>query len=251
MPTITTACSAITTGTAMAEVGMAGSGLSPGADAAALYRLMAWLSPSYPVGAFTHSHGLEWEVEAGTVRDAGGLRAWIGDILRHGAGRQDAILLAETWTAERAGDAARLAMVAELAAALAPSRERRTETMSQGRAFALATEAAWPVSASKDPADLAYPVAVGLAAARHAIPLEPTLVAYLHAFAANLVSAGVRLVPLGQTDGQRAIARLEPVVAEIAAEALAAGLDDIGGCTLLADIASMRHETQYTRLFRT
>lgn len=234
---------------------MAEPGLASGADAAALYRLMAWLSPSYPVGAFTHSHGLEWEVEAGTVADAGGLCAWIGDILCLGAGRQDAILLAETWRAARAGDIAGLARVAELAASLAPSRERRTETMSQGRAFVLATAAAWPASCGtepvSDPADIAYPVAVGLASARHMVPLEPALTAYLHAFAANLVSAGVRLVPLGQTDGQRAIARLESVVVAVAAEALAAGLDDIGGCVLLADIASMRHETQYTRLFRT
>nr|WP_132807091.1 urease accessory protein UreF [Tepidamorphus gemmatus] len=235
----------------MAEAGMAGSGASRGADAAALYRLMAWLSPAYPVGAFSHSHGLEWEVEAGNVCDAQGLSRWIGDILRHGGGRQDAILLAATWRAIRGGDAAGLAMIAELAAALSPSRERRTETLSQGRAFALATEAAWPAGVGEDPADLAYPVAVGLAAARHGIALEPALVAYLHAFAANLVSAGVRLVPLGQTDGQRAIARLEPVVAAVAAEAMAADLEVIGGCALLADIASMRHETQYTRLFRT
>ncbi len=239
------------TATGMAEAELAGPGSVSGADPAALYRLMAWLSPSYPVGAFTHSHGLEWEIEAGTVSDAEGLCAWIGEILCHGAGRQDAILMAATWRAARAGDAARLETVAELAAALAPSRERRTETMSQGRAFTLATEAAWPAGAGGDPADLAYPVAVGLAAARHAVPLEPALIAYLHAFAANLVSAGVRLVPLGQTDGQRAIARLEPVVAAVAAEALTASLDDLGGCVLLADIASMRHETQYTRLFRT
>lgn len=230
-------------GTAMTE--------RTGAGTAALYRLMVWLSPSYPVGAFTHSHGLEWEVEVGAVTDADGLGRWIGDVLRHGAGRQDAILLAESWRAARADDAARLAAIAELAAALAPSKERRIETLSQGRGFMLATQAAWPADEGPDADDLAYPVAVGLAAARHGIALDPTLIAYLHAVAANLVSAGVRLIPLGQTDGQRLIATLEPVVAGVAEEAEAAGLDDLGGCTLLADIASMRHETQYTRLFRT
>lgn len=252
------------TGTGMAEsVAEAAAADMGGPGAAALYRLMAWLSPSFPVGAFTHSHGLEWEVEAGRVTDADGLCAWVGDILCQGAGRQDAILLAASWRAARAGDAEGLRSIAGLAAALAPSRERRTETLSQGRAFALAAAAAWPAPGPSsglapgltpdavDPDEAAYPVAVAIAAARHGIPLEPTLVAYLHAFAANLVSAGVRLVPLGQTDGQRAIARLEPVVAAVAAEALSTGLDEIGGCALLADIASMRHETQYTRLFRT
>jgi len=238
----------ITTGAAMSETSA-----SAGPDHAALYRLMAWLSPSYPVGAFSHSHGLEWVVEEGTVRDAGALTDWTEEILRFGAGRQDAILLAETWRAVTAGDGDRLADIAELAAALAPSKERQVESLSQGRAFALATDAAWPAG-SETAADIpnpAYPVAVGIAAARHGVPLAPALTVYLHAFSANIVSAGIRQIPLGQTDGQKAIARLEPVVAEVAAEAETSGLDDLGGCVLLADIASMQHETQYTRLFRT
>lgn len=221
-------------------------------DPAALYRLMAWLSPSFPVGAFSHSHGLEWVVETGDVVDAASLEAWVGQILRFGAGRQDAILFAETWRAMIAGDRRRLDEIAELAAALSPSKERAVETLSQGKAFVLATEAAWPAAGAPSPdGDLAYPVAVGIAAGRHGIPLDASLVAYLHAFAANIVSAGVRLIPLGQTDGQKVTAALEPVVAEVAAEAETATLEDLGGCVFFADIASMRHETQYTRLFRT
>ncbi len=239
---------AITTATTMTEAPNAGS-LADGA----LYRLMAWLSPSYPVGAFTHSHGLEWVIEAGAVLDAGSLYDWIEDIALFGAGRQDAILLATSWRAVVGQNTSRLIEIAELAAALAPSKERQLETMAQGRAFKLATDAAWPVETGMDEAggDLAYPVAVGVAAAAHDVPLRPALTAYLHAFAANIVSAGVRLVPLGQTDGQRLIARLEPVIERVAEDALGADLDDLGGCVLLADIASMRHETQYTRLFRT
>ncbi len=220
-------------------------------DPAGLYRLMAWLSPSFPVGAFSHSHGLEWVVETGEVADAATLRDGVTQILRFGAGRQDAILLAETWKAMTAGDDDRLREIAELAAALSPSKERAVETLSQGRAFALAADAAWSLGGGLPRAELAYPVAVGIAAARHGIPLGATLVAYLHAFAANIVSAGIRLIPLGQTDGQRVTAALEPVVSEVGIQAEAAGLDDLGGCVLLADIASMRHETQYTRLFRT
>ena len=145
--------------------------------------------------------------------------------------------------------------VAELAAAFAPSKERFLETTAQGRAFIDATQAAWPcVALSRLMATcegpLAYPVAVGMAAAGHGIPLEDALTAFLHAVAANLVSAGVRLIPLGQTDGQRVLASLEPVIATTASRALATALDDIGGAAFRADIASMRHERQYTRLFR-
>jgi urease accessory protein len=246
--TIPTIMTMTGTETAMAEHAC----LDPALDSAGLYRLMAWLSPSFPVGAFSHSHALEWVVETGEVGDVAALTGWVEQILRYGGGRQDAILLAETWRAATAGDTERLSEVAELAAALSPSKERAVETLSQGRAFALAAEASWPADGDALPSgDLAYPVAVGIAAARHKIPLVPTLAAYLHAFVANIVSAGIRLVPLGQTDGQKAIAALEPVVASVTDEAMTAGLDDLGGCVLLADIASMRHETQYTRLFRT
>lgn len=226
-------------------------GMAMTTDGSGLYRLMAWLSPSYPVGAFTLSHGLEWAVENGTVPDAAALAAWVEDVLEHGGGRQDAILFACAWRARRAGDPSSLAEIVELAAALNPSKERRTETLSQGDAFQKITETAWPASPPWPQGPLAYPVAVAIAAADHGVALEAALVAYLHAFAANIVSAGVRLVPLGQSDGQRTIARLEPTIARIAAEAETSTLDDLGGCAFLADIASMRHETQYTRLFRT
>lgn len=206
----------------------------------ALYKLTAWLSPAYPVGAFAYSHGLEWAAAAGDVADAASAEAWIADCLAQGAGRTDAILLAQAW---RGGDAAELD---ELARVLAPSAGRLLETAAQGAAFGAVTEAAW---GGGEP--LAYPVAVGRAAAAHGIPLEATAQMYLGAFAANLVSACVRLVPLGQTEGQRIVAALAPLTGRVAAEALAATLDDIGGCAIRADIASMRHETQATRLFRT
>jgi urease accessory protein len=227
-----------------------------------LARLMIWLSPAYPVGGFSYSHGLEWTVEAGEVRDAATLGNWIEDILHHGAGRSDAILLAETWRAVTAGDERLLAEIAELAAALAPSAERRLETLAQGAAFLEATRAVWPsagldrLAAGKSGGtresapEIAYPVAVGACAAAHDLPLKPTAHAFAQAFAANLVSAGVRLIPLGQTDGLRVLARLEPMLAPLVARALSSTLDDVGGASILADIASMRHETQYTRLFR-
>jgi urease accessory protein len=162
--------------------------------------------------------------------------------------------LAEAWRAVTAGDERRLSETAELAAAFAPSAERRLETLAQGAAFLAATRAVWP-SATLDQLatraeEVAYPVAVGACAAAHRLPLAPIAQAYLQAFAANLVSAGVRLIPLGQTDGLRVLARLEPLIPPLVTRALRAGLDDIGGASVMADIASMRHETQYTRLFR-
>jgi urease accessory protein len=212
----------------------------------ARYRLMTWLSPAYPVGAFSYSHGLENAVEAGLVTNRSSLSGWIEDCLCHGAGRSDAILAAHAWRAE--GAAAR-AELAELAVALQPSRERLLEAEAQGAAFQLVTAAVWPAD-TIDAAPLPYPVAVGVAARAHVIPLDEMLEAYLWAFAANLVSAGVRLVPLGQTDGQRVQADLMPVILDVARDAEMSDLDDIGGCALRAEISAMRHETQHVRLFR-
>lgn len=226
------------------------------AAATALVKLMTWLSPAFPVGAFTYSHGLEWAIEDGTVTDAASLAAWLGDVLRHGAGRSDTLILAEAFRATEAADSDRLLAAADLAYALQPSKERRLESGAQGRAFATAIRDSWAapslaaLALRLDDRPVVYAVAVGTAAADHAIPLPLVAEAHLTAFTANLVSAAVRAVPLGQTHGQQVIRDLAPVVAAVVAEALAASLDDIGGAALRADIASMRHETQYTRLFR-
>jgi urease accessory protein len=177
-------------------------------------------------------------------------------MLSDGSGFCDAVFFAHSYRACHDRDDAALVAVAELAAALAPSRERFLETTAQGRAFFEATRTTWPCNALDHLPEiwsgpLAYPVAVGIAAVGHGVPLDQSLAAYLQALAANWVSAAVRLIPLGQTDGQRVIALLEPTVAATAARALAAALDDVGGAVFRADIATMRHETQYTRLFRT
>jgi urease accessory protein len=222
---------------------------------AALYRLMAWLSPSYPVGAFSYSSGIEWAVEAGDIRDAHTLKDWLSLTMEKGGGSCDAIFFAQAHRAAVAQDGEKLRSVAELAAAFAPSKERHLETTAQGKAFVDATCAAWPCEALELLAktwdgSVTYPVAVGVTAAGHGITVEPSLHVFLHALAANWISAGVRLVPLGQTDGQRVLAALEPVVLATAQRALAASLDDLGSAAFRADLAGMRHETQYTRLFR-
>jgi urease accessory protein len=224
-------------------------------EAAALYRLLTWLSPSFPIGAFSYSSGIEWAVEAGDIADGASLRAWLVSMLVDGAGFCDAVLLAHAHRAALSGDDRGLAGIAELASAFVPSRERQLETSSQGKAFVDIARAAWNsgrldqlISCCGDA--IVYPVAVGIVSAAHAIPLEPTAHAFLHAVISNWISAGARLIPLGQTESQRVLASLEPVAAATASRALNAALDDLGSATFRADLASMRHETQYTRLFR-
>jgi len=215
-------------------------------EAAALYRLMTWLSPSFPVGAFSYSSGIEWAVEAGD---------WLAAMLAQGPGFCDGVFLAHAHRAASSRDDAGLREIAELAAAFAPSRERHLETSAQGRAFIDIARAAWncdgldQMVSCCDGATV-YPIAVGVVSAAHTIPLASTMQAFLHALTSNWISAGARLIPLGQTDSQRVLALLEPVVVSTAKRALKASLDHLGGATFRADLASMRHETQYTRLFR-
>jgi urease accessory protein len=224
-------------------------------EAAALYRLMAWMSPAYPLGAFSYSHGLEYAVEIGMVEDRDSLVLWIETVLDAGAGRIDGALFAHAWQAAAAGDQPALRDLAETAAAWRATAETAQENQLQGAAFLATTRRAWPHPRLDDFAaqwagPVALPIAAALASAVHGVPLAAALAAYLQAFAANLVSAGLRLIPLGQTDGQRAIAALEPAVAAATAAALTGRLDAIGSATPLLDWCSMRHETQYTRLFR-
>lgn len=217
----------------------------------ALLKLQTWLSPSFPVGAYTYSQGLEWAVETGDVRNADALLHWLHASLDHGALKQDAALCARAW--RRADDPDALAILVELATALPPSEERLLETQAQGAAFIKAVRAGWPdLFGEAALATAPYPVAVGAVAARAGISLDAALGAFLHAGAANLISAGIRLIPLGQSDGVRLIAALEGDLIA-AAEAAIDGAEEpagLGAFAPLADIASMQHETQYTRLFR-
>jgi urease accessory protein len=224
-------------------------------EGAALYRLMTWLSPAFPVGAFAYSSGIEWAVEAGDIVDAASLRDWLAAMLGDGSGFCDGVFLAQAHRAASARDDAGLREIAELAAAFVPSRERQLETTTQGRAFIEIARAAWSCDGLDEliaacSGVIVYPIAVGVVSAAHAIPLAPAMHAFLHALVSNWISAGARLVPLGQTDSQRILAALEPAVVSTAKRALDASLDDLSSATFRADLASLRHETQYTRLFR-
>jgi urease accessory protein len=224
-------------------------------EATSLLPLLVWLSPTYPVGAYAYSHGLEWAAEAGDVAGAASLAVWLLDVLEHGAGRSEAILLVAAYQAAMLGDIPLLADANDLALALAPSQELRLETRQQGRSFLDTTLAAWPTPLLTDLAqtladEVAYPIAVGLSSAAHGLALQPTCEAFLLAYMQNLVSAALRLLPIGQTGGTRVVAGLAPAVAEVARAAQDLTLDDAGSATFRADLGSFLHETQYTRLFR-
>ena len=205
-------------------------------------KLLAWLSPAFPTGAFAYSHGLEWAVETGDVHNEETLQAWLSDILAVGAGRSDTVLLRHAYRNPQG-----LAEIAEIALATASGRERHNEALAQGQAFVLA---AAPWAMPPVPHEIPYAAAVGALAGAHGISEDVTAAAYLQAFASNLISAAVRLVPLGQNAGLRVLAALESVILATADGTKAAELDDLGGCSFRSDIAAMRHETQYTRLFR-
>lgn len=206
--------------------------------------LAQWFSPGFPVGAFAYSHGLESAIEARDLGDAADLQAWLEALLHHGTGRNDAIFLASAYTATTAAELDALNL---LCLAFCSARGRITETQEQGAAFARTLRA----MGAADLAGHAYPVTVGRAAARHDLPLDLTLRFYLQAFAANLISAAVRRVPLGQSDGQRVLAALQPGIEHLARASLARGPDDLGASTFMADIAAMQQETLHARVFRT
>ncbi|HEY6984278.1 urease accessory protein UreF [Reyranella sp.] len=222
----------------------------------ALYRLLAWMSPAYPIGAFSYSHGIETAVEEGFVKDRASLTAWLETVLCNGTGRVDGALLAAAWRAAGARDWPAFDAVAERAAAWRGTSEMALESRQQGGSFLSTTRVAWPhpdldAAHQRLAGEIALPAAVALAAAAHAIALEMALGAYLHVFTANQISAALRAVPLGQTDGQLVLAALESAVRRTAAAALAVtDLDEVGTATPLLDWCSLRHETQYTRLFR-
>jgi urease accessory protein len=204
-----------------------------------LLSLVQWLSPAFPLGSFAYSNGMETAIASGAVHDAASLERWLVDIVSYGAGRSDAILLLEAMRGTPA--------IEQTAAALAPSRERWLETLAQGTAFVTTVNALsdsdWP--------PCALPVAVGRAATTLAVAPTQVVALYLHAFVSNLVSVAVRFVPLGQTDGQRVLAALHPVIETLSALVQTATLDDIASATFGADMAAFEHETLDVRLYKT
>ena len=208
-----------------------------------LLQLLAFMSPAFPVGGFAYSHGLEWAIDDGMVKSADDVREWIEALLVHGSGWNDAVLFSTSYDAS---DEVRME-IDELALALAASRERTLETSDLGQSFAKAVAT---LSASETMNFQTYPVAVAAACQKTCIDKRSGLLAYLQAFSNSLIAVAVRLVPLGQTKGLEVMRELLPFIVTTVERALKASLDDLGSSTLLSDISAMRHETQYSRVFR-
>jgi urease accessory protein len=223
----------------------------------ALLRLQSWLSPLFPSGSYSYSHGLEWAVEAGYINDRKTLIDWLQADLRYGSGRNEAIFFIESWRSAAHNDLAKLFEIAELASAFRGTSEFALESSQQGMACLWTLRRVWPVDVldrlsewlSEQHISPAVSVVHGVASAK-SLPADLALSAFLQSYVANLVTAGVRLIPLGQTDGQRAIAALEEAVLAATDEAMRMTIDDLGSAAFMVDLASMSHETQYTRLFR-
>lgn len=219
------------------------------------YKLQTWFSPSYPVGAYTYSHGLENAFEIEAIKNVTEAIDWISDIITNGNGLADAVFLAEAYNAAVDGNDEQLINITEYATAFCATAELRLESESQGAAF---LEVIKNVETNPDlhkiltlcPPPYPYAVVVGAAAGAQAIPLPQLITAFLHSFVSNMSSALVRIVPFGQTDGQRIIAALAPLVAQTAQKAITTNYQNLTTSTMMVDLTSMQHETQYTRLFR-
>jgi urease accessory protein len=211
-------------------------------EASQLLLLLNWMSPAFPIGSFAYSHGLETEIVESEITKQSEVESWIADLLTQGSGWNDAVLFAQCWN----GDAAELN---ELALSMASSSERYLETTQLGRSFAIAASVFTNVKFADS--DLAYAIAAGMACKSMGVDKHSALLAFLQGFAAAQVSVAVRLVPLGQTAGLHVLKNLMPIICETANRAVSSTLDDLGSCTLLADIAAMNHEHLQPRIFRT
>jgi len=223
-----------------------------------LLRLQSWLSPAFPTGSYSYSHGLEWAVEAKHVQDRKSLVAWLEADLCYGSGRNEAIFFSETWRYAMDDDRAKLYEIAELAAAFRGSSEFALESSQQGAACLATLRRVWPDHLLDWLSEIlgerhiqpTFSVVLGIRSAKQGIPVSLALPAFLQSYVANLVTAAVRLIPLGQTDGQAALAELEEPVLVASAQAKRTTIDYLGSAAFMVDLASMAHETQYTRLFR-
>lgn len=222
--------------------------MGEGLQTQALLRLMAWMSPAFPIGSFAWSGGLERAVHDGLVKDADDLAPWLDTILGHGSLWNDAILFAEAWRSHADTEAIR--ELSELGLALAGSSERHFETLSLGKAFAAAATAWRHEVLGRLPQDVPFPVAVGAIAAAHAVPLEDALAAFLHAAISQAISAAIRLGACGQAQGLAILAERERRILDVCRRASASTLDALGTAAVQAEIASLKHETQHSRLFR-
>ena len=201
--------------------------------------LLSWFSPSFPVGSFNFSHGLEAAIEYEFVYDKISLEEWIKHLIINGTGKTDSILLTNAYNGEE---------VNELALALCASKERWIETSNLGKAFCKNIRENWGYKIDKN---LAYPIAIGKAGLYFKIPLEKLLIAFLQSFVSNLINVGIKHIPLGQSEGQKILINFLPVIKKQTNVHKIAKVSDLGSSAFLSDLSSMYHETLNNRIYQT
>jgi len=221
----------------------------------ALARLLQLASPALPVGAYSYSQGLEAAVEAGLVHDNASARCWIGEVLAYSVARLEAPVWLRLHAAWSAGDLARVAHWNDIFRCTREGAELRAETLQMGYSLQrLLLEIGEfddnALTQLRGIADITFPAAFAFAVVRWAIPARSALIAYLWAWLENQVMAALKSVPLGQTDGQRLLLSLAALLPGIADEAGAIGDGDLCNYAPGFAILCSRHESQYSRLFR-
>lgn len=218
-----------------------------------LLSILQLASPALPVGAYSYSEGLEMLIENGTITNSQNLKQWLEAELRYGAMRLDAAVMVRVWQAAKVGDVETLRRWNLWLSAARETEELRASAWQMGRSLMqllgkLQPEILPLADAVGIPCN--YAIAFGIASAHWNINIQAALLAYLHSWATNLITAGIKLIPLGQTAGQELLLELQGLFSAATVEILALADDDLGCCSWGLSLASMQHETQYTRLFR-
>ena len=206
-----------------------------------LITVMQWLSPAFPIGGFAYSHGLEWTINKGYVSNREELQNWISDLLEYGSLKNDAILIKLVLQGSDPKE------INELAMALCPASERLSETQLQGGAFCKIIREVWSLEID----ELTLPIALALAAKNESIDQNLVVPAYLHSFCSNLISVAMRLIPIGQTDGQKTLRELSPLISDSVRSVAKSDKDDLGSACFLSDVSAMQHEYLQPRVFKT
>jgi urease accessory protein len=206
-----------------------------------LITVMQWLSPAFPIGGFAYSHGLEWAINKGYVSNREELQKWVSDLLEYGSLKNDAILIKLVLKGSDPKE------INEIAMALCPANERLSETQLQGSAFCKIMREVWSLEID----DLTLPIALALAAKNENIDQNLVVPAYLHSFCSNLISVAMRLIPIGQTDGQKTLRELSPLISDSVRAVAKSDKDDLGSACFLSDVSAMQHEYLQPRVFKT
>ena len=214
-----------------------------------ILKLLTWNNQAFPIGSYSFSSGLEYAVESNLITTGYELQSWLKNLLNFGSIQTDAILLVEAWKLMKKKKNRNLIELNNFAISLNQSYEKYIENYEQGKSFIKITSDAWNHKFQSK--NLTFPLAYASSAYQENIKLEDTLISYLHANLCNLLSAGIKLIPLGQTEGQRIQIKLNLYIEEEYKIILKKDMNDIGNCGWVNDIVSMQHENQFTRIFRT